>query len=97
MQGMAGEMPLLPVEVPLSNYAVVFFRGSAGCSGRGGYKAALAVSGIREDDMYHLLHDWRVALSCLAAAHRSMEPDLAAAVRSLSSTFAGLFGDIGYV
>ena len=95
MQGMAGELPVLPLDVPLSNYAVVFYKGSPACSGRGGFKAAVASSRLCEDDLYVRLKDWSILLECLRAACSSTA--LASTTRTLATTFGVLFEGIGYV
>lgn len=96
VQGTSGEMPLLPLEVPLSSYAVIFYKGSAARSGGGGFKAAIATSGFREDEVYGMLKDGSILLACFAAAccGRSGVGEVA---QRLSHSFGALFEGIGYV
>lgn len=94
VQGMAGEMPVLPLDVPLSHCVLLFCKGSAGCSGRGGFQAAVAPTGIREDDPYGPVKDWSILLARLRTVCSGAP--LARTARTLADPYRALYEGAGY-
>lgn len=95
MQVLTGVAPCMDLNVPLSAYAVLFFKNAACGNGRGGFKAALKATCMRDSDLWDALKDWSLLLQCLAQ-NVPETPHWAVCTKYLGKTFYGFFNDVGY-
>lgn len=100
MQAVTGVAPCMDLDVPLSAYAVVFYKhafgGSGAGSGEGAFKTVLKTTCMRDSDLWDLLKDWSLLLMCFARSMRSTA-HWGECVRHLGHTFHHLFHSVGYI